>query len=247
MKRILPLLVAATLAASSDAQVSIGNRVGPSFSRLFSTDAEANKVLEKNNNTLLGVSMGLVLEVKIKPFIAVQTEFGLTQKGHQIMEPKQDGYNRLRLNYGEGQLLAKGIVGKGPAKLNILAGASFGRGLVGVSRTANNTFDADSVQFLDLSSSLVDFDENVDTELNRVEISFVGGLGASFDLGNSRLTIEGRHVRGLTSIYNDGSRKLEGTPWPETFNRSLLIQFGYLVQLNDPKSKAPAKPEAPQY
>ncbi len=255
MKRVLPLFIAAALAASTDAQVSIGNRIGWSISHQVSDDAETQKLLETNNNALLGMSMGLILETRIKPFIAAQLEFGLTQKGHQTREAKQDGYSRLRLNYGEAQFLAKGIIGKGPAKLNVLAGISFGRGLVGILRTTNKAVEDSTMNinqgdttyaytyFLDESSSLRDFDEGVEN-LNRVEWSLVGGLGASFDLGRSRVFLEGRYVYGLTSIYNPGK---DGVTLPDIFNRSILINFGYLVQLNDPKSKTPPKPEAPQY
>lgn len=244
MNRSSSFLLATLIAASTTAQVSIGNRAGIGSSHTVSDDADVQKLLETDNNPLLGLGVAMVVEVKIKPFIALQSEFGLTQKGHQIKEPKQDGYSRLRTNYGEAQLLAKGIIGKGPAKLNILAGASFGRGMVGVQRNANNALDTTtSISFLDQNSKLVDFGPGAD-ELNRVEWSLIGGLGASFDLGTSRVFIEGRYVNGLTSIYNDSK---SGTTAPGVFNRTLLLQFGYLVQLNDPKKDTSAKPEAPQY
>jgi len=255
VNRLLPLLFAVTVAASTDAQVSIGNRLGWSISHLESDDAATQEQLETNKTTLLGMSMGLLVESRIKPFIAAQLEFGLTQKGHQINEAKQDGYSRLRLNYGEGQFLAKGIIGKGPTKLNVLAGVSFGRGLIGIERTTNKAVEDSTMNinqgdttytytyFLDEESDLRDFDDGVEN-LNRVEWSFVGGLGASFDLGRSRVFVEGRYVHGLTSINNPGK---DGVTPPDIFNRSILIQFGYLVQLNDPKKSTSAKPEAPQY
>lgn len=244
MARLSTLLTSMALVGSSLAQVSIGNRAGLSISSLNSTDADVQKMLETNKTTLLGVSTAMVVEVKVKPFIAVQGEFGLTQKGHQIREKKQDGYSRLRTNYGEVNLLAKGIIGKGPAKLNILAGASFGRGLVGVQRSANNALDTiNNINFLDESSALVDFGPGAD-ELNRIEWCLVGGLGASFDLGTSRLFVEGRYVSGLTSIYNEGKGAVQV---PEVFNRSILIQVGYLVELGSAKPKAAPVPQAPQY
>ncbi len=255
MKRLLPLLFATTIAASTDAQVSIGNRLGWSISHLESDDSKTQELLEKDKTTLLGMSMGLIVESKIKPYIAAQMEFGLTQKGHQIKEAKQDGYSRLRLNYGEAQFLAKGIIGKGPTKLNVLAGVSFGRGLVGIERTTNKAVEDSTMVinqgdttysytfFLDEESDLRDFDDGVEN-LNRVEWSFVGGLGASFELGRSRVFVEGRYVHGLTSINNPAK---DGITPPDVFTRSILIQFGYLVQLGEPKQDTPTKPEAPQY
>ncbi len=242
MKRILPLFIAASLSASTDAQVSIGNRLGVSISHQESDDTETQKLLEQDQNVLLGMSTALCLEVKIKPFIAVQTEFGITQKGHQVKEEKQPGYNRTRLLYADAALLAKGIIGNGPAKLNILAGTSFGRGMVGIQRS----YIQDTLENIPNSyAEIIDFDKDNDL-VNPVEWSLIGGLGASFDLGNSRLFVEGRYVNGLTS-YNSDKKQPDGSTLPGVFNRSILIQFGYLVQLNDPKSKAPAKPEAPQY
>lgn len=255
MTRTLPALIILLLALPATAQVSIGNRLGWSISHLESDDADTQEALEKDKTTLLGMSMGLIVESKIKPFLAAQLEFGLTQKGHQQNEAKQDGYKRLRLNYGEAQFLAKGIIGNGPTKLNVLAGVSFGRGLIGIERTTTRAIEDSTMNinqgdttytytyFLDEASGLRDFDDGVEN-LNRVEWSLVGGLGASFDLGRSRVFVEGRYVHGLTSINNPAEKGI--TP-PDVFNRSILIQFGYLVQLNDPKSKTPPKPEAPQY
>jgi hypothetical protein len=242
VKRLLPLFIAATFAASTDAQVSIGNRLGLSISHQESSDALAKDSLEKDQNTLLGMSTALCLEVKVKPFIAVQAEFGLTQKGHQIKEEKQPGYQRTRLLYADAAILAKGIIGKGPTKLNVLAGASFGRGMVGIHRT----YQQDTlVDVQNSAASIIDFDKDND-KVNPAEWSLIGGLGASFDLGRSRVFVEGRYVSGLTS-YTSDKKQADGSTLAEITNRSILIQFGYLVQLNDPKNDKPVKPETPQY
>lgn len=233
------------LASACLAQVSIGNRAGLGFSRQISDDDALQTLLDKDQNTLIGFAAALPVEVMIHPNIGFQVEFALTQKGHQQNEPKQVGYYRQRLNYGEAALLAKGAIGKGPTKLNLLAGASFGRGLVGVQRTAATGIGTDSVSFLDQDSKLVDFGPGTD-ELARVEWSFIGGLGVSFDIGRSRIFLEGRYVYGLTSIYNPVK---SGTELPGVFNRTTLFQVGYFVRLNDRKEKGVSSTPAgvPQY
>lgn len=266
MNRFFPLSLAVLLTASAEAQVSIGNRVGLSLSHQETTDSEFIERNGKGQTTLVGLSSAIVIESKIKPFLAVQVELGVTQKGRQNADKSIPAdYYRMRLNYGEGQFLAKGIVGKGPAKLNILAGISFGRGLVAaeLGEFQNNdtvklsgqgtyvynsghdtlTFSHDTT--LVVHGSYLDrylpFEADRKGGMALTEWSFVGGLGVSFDLGRSRLFIEGRYVQGLTPIYNGKLNE------PDVFNRSLLINFGYLVQLNDPKKNTSAKPEAPQY
>lgn len=263
VKRLLPLSLAAFITVPTVAQVSIGNRMGLSISHHETSDNKFIDPVGDGTSPLTGASVALIVESKIKPFIAAQVELGLTQKGRQISEPNLKDYYRMRLNYGEGQFLAKGIVGKGPTKLNILAGISFGRGLVAaelgeftetdtitVRGLVSGTVDGDTMTFFQDTTFLrtrtytdryLPFEKDRKGALALTEWSFVGGLGVSFDLGQSRLFVEGRYVHGLTTIHNG---KLDE---PDVFNRSILIQFGYLVQLNDPKKNAPAKPEAPQY
>lgn len=262
MKRLLPFLLSATIAASTDAQVSIGNRLGASISHQETKD---EKILEHEGagqTPLLGLSSAIVIESKIKPFLAAQVELGWTQKGRQNSESGLSDFYRMRLNYGEGQFLAKGIIGKGPVKFNILAGFSFGRGLVAAE--LGEYSENDHVTLVNADTLIVNQDtltHVTDTTFTRerkyldkflpfsktregglaiTETSLIGGLGVSFDLGRSRVFVEGRYVKGMTAIYNG---KLDE---PNIFNSSILINFGYLVQLNDPKD-ASVKPAAPQY
>lgn len=263
MKRLLPLLIVTTFAASTDAQVSIGNRAGLSISHQESDKEDKIDPAGTGQTPLSGLSVGLILESKIKPFLAAQFELGLTQKGRQLSEPKLTEYYRMRLNYAEGQFLAKGIIGKGPTKLNLLAGISFGRGLVGtelgefsendslhLSGNGTAVWGGDTIAFsqdttVTRTTSYLDrnipFNSDRNGGLAITEWSFVGGVGVSFDVGKARLFLEGRYVHGLNTIYNGRLNE------PDVFNRSIIINFGYLVQLNDPKNDKPAKPEAPQY
>ncbi len=237
--RLLSLLIGFASLTASFAQVSIGNRAGIDFSHFVSDNDTVQTQLDKDQNTLIGFAMALPVEVMFLPNVGVQLEFGLTQKGHQQKEPKQLGYHRTRTNYAEASLLAKGVFGNGPTKLNVLAGASFGRGMVGVQRTAYS----DTVVLLAEASKLIDFGPGAD-ELARVEWSFIAGLGVSFDIGRSRLYLEGRYVHGLTSIYNPVK---SGPELPGVFNRSTLFQVGYFIRLNDRKAKAAVAPTVPQY
>ena len=265
VKRLLPFCLAILIAASTHAQVSIGNRLGMALSHQESDDALILDHEGAGPTPLLGLSSALVIEAKIKPFIAAQVELGWTQKGRQNSESGLSDFYRMRLNYGEGQLLAKGIIGKGPVKLNILAGISLGRGLVATELGEYSEFDnikvvnADTLIInQDTATYTIDttatfpherkyvdrflpFNKTRDGGLAITETSLVGGLGVSFDLGRSRVFIEGRYVKGMTAIYNGKLNE------PDVFNSSILFQFGYLVQLNDPKKDASAKPEAPQY
>jgi|GEM_PF-2476389 len=258
MNRLFLLLTAIIMAGYANAQISLGHRAGLSIA---SQQSDNEAFLQGRGiggspiddpHALMGVSSAFVMEAMIKPYIGVQVELGITQKGRQISEKTFDDgrdYYRLRLNYGEGQLLLKGTVGKGTVKGNLLGGISFGRGLSAVERgkfsvdsLSGEVIDRrDSASIKELEDRFIDFDAVTKGFLAPTELCWVAGAGVSFELGRSRLFLEGRFTQGLTAIYNGELNE------PDVFNRSILVQLGYLVRLNDLKVTKPVAPDAPAY
>ncbi|HRT53776.1 MAG TPA: outer membrane beta-barrel protein, partial [Flavobacteriales bacterium] len=248
MKRLIPLFVASLVMTTVQGQVSMGHRAGLSIA---SQRSEKEDFLKGRGiggrpmddpHALMGVSSALVVEAMIKPYIGVQLELGITQKGRQISEKNFDqgrNYYRLRLNYGEGLLLLKGTLGKGSVKGNLLGGISFGRGLSAVERgkfsvdsLSGEVVDRrDSASIKELEDRFIDFDDVTKGFLAPTELCWVVGAGVSFDIGRSRIFLEGRFNQGLSAVYNGKLNE------PDVFNRAILVQAGYLVRLNNRKEK----------
>ena len=228
------------------AQVSIGLRAGLSISD-WRPNGGNDDVRERYSENCLGLAAAVPLEVRLSEHFALQPEVAYTQKGvtmtsHYFLQVAR---TTMRSHYLEVQALAKYSIGNGPGRLHLLAGPSFGRGMLIVLRT--KPADGNGVAY-----DAMDYGPG-DDDFRMFQVSMVGGAGVTFGSGPTRLFFDFRYVYGLSPLTNDPlfftdvNGQVIVQEKVNFFDRSFLMQFGYLVELRSRQEKTgPPAPLAPE-
>ena len=230
------------LAGGSMAQVSIGLRAGLSVSdwRVTGND-DLRKRYSENS---LGLATAVPLEIRFTEHFALQPELAYTQKGVTMKSSyyAQVSRSTLRSHYLELQTLAKFTLGAGHVRFHLLAGPSVGRGMLIVFRTKPE--DGNPVAY-----DATDFGPG-DNDFRMLQISMVGGAGVTFGTGPARLFFDFRYAYGLSPLTNKpvSYTDINGAFFADKadfFDRSFLVQFGYLVRIGGDGKPVPTPPVAP--
>lgn len=223
------------------AQVSIGTRVGISFSRIEMRSRDAPELvdlIEEDMVPSIGVDVVVPIELPQSRYFAVQPEIGVVMKG-MAFENDNGPRSELRLNFAEIALLAKGRLRFGSWRGDLFAGPGFLYGL--------------SVRTVQESSSswvgedfLLDFDETP-MEISGINIAF--GAGLSYGRGVPTFFLNYRYAYGLSDAFRNGLMFMDnnGAQIAEMngYHRSSVISFGILVPLSRAALRSvPASPAA---
>ena len=174
----------------------------------------------------MGYQFGVVAEIRINDHFAIQPEFNLIQKGAKQEFSEVDSLigsistkTNIAFNYLEVPVLIKAGTSFGPARVDLLAGPSFGYALSGKVKeefTLNGETEKDEID--------VDFKED---EVKRTDVGLQLGAAFSFNLGESaKLFVDGRYLFGLTNLNDsteDDSFKVN--------NRGVALSAGVLFTL----------------
>ncbi len=213
-------LALVTFAAS--AQISIGPKAGINLANWSVENSEENGDYQSR----MGYQFGVVAEIRINDHFAIQPEFNLIQKGAKQEFSEVDSLigsistkTNIAFNYLEVPVLIKAGTSFGPARVDLLAGPSFGYALSGKVKeefTLNGETEKDEID--------VDFKED---EVKRTDVGLQLGAAFSFNLGESaKLFVDGRYLFGLTNLNDsteDDSFKVN--------NRGVALSAGVLFTL----------------
>ncbi len=226
MRALLIILLFTSSVACSFAQVSIGHGFGytSTMFRFDISDASVKAFLEKGAMHCSGSSATIPVEIKLAKCFALQPELAYTEKGIE------NSSSRTRLNYGELHVLAKALIGNGPTNLLVFAGPSLGRGLLVTYHGV--------VSYYGSGVGAADFGDR--SAYRQYEFSAIGGIGAGFGIGRSRMEIEARYLYSFTPIYNKDFlfTDVNGqviSNLGNVYNQGFLFQLGYLIPLSCPK------------
>jgi Outer membrane protein beta-barrel domain len=232
------MISALLLANSLSAQFSIGHRVGFALADLTANGPEAYKEsFNKNRSSVMGLVTAIQSEIAIGEHFALQPEIEFVQRGSRTTFGA--GTTTSRLMYIGFDLLAKGIIGSGNTRLNVFAGPAFHRGVL-----ATNYSSGYPTQFYGNGYYVNEFGPG-QTDLRMLDISAIGGLAFDQRVGKCRLFMDLRYAYGLSGIYNedltitDNNGQTIGTS--NIFNRTFMVQFGYLVPLSNDGANVPTQ------
>ncbi len=220
LKKVLFLLLISSFCSTLIAQISLGVRGGITLPDITISEQDGY-YYEGGVDYLvfMGTSLGAVLEIKLHKNFAIQPEIMLVQKGTKVDFPDYyysyyyySGFTeetKLRLNYLEVPILAKGIIGNESVTGYAAVGPTLGY--------------AASGYLTELGEKMTLKDEDWDG-FTRFELgaSFGGGVGLS--VGNGQAFLDLRYLLGFTNIIDDTDIKVR--------NRAISISVGYLADLN---------------
>lgn len=208
-----------TMAAS--AQISIGPRVGVNLSN-WSVDS-GEDVGDFKSRT--GYQFGIAAEIRFNDNFAIQPELNFLQKGARQDMAEVDSVlgniafkSNYVINYLEVPVLVKAGKSFGPARVDILAGPSFGYGLNGKLKSEFTIGGETNKDESDLNFK--------DDQIKRVDVGLQFGASVSFNLGDrASLFVDGRYLFGLTDLNDsdDDSFKVN--------NRGIGLSAGVLFKL----------------
>lgn len=219
------LLMATALTAQTNA---LGLRAGLGFfDQRIAADGIAIELDERS-----GISAALFYEIGLTPYLSLQPELAFTQKGHKVVS--EDGYQsieldgqgnvtsvvtdieqRVRYNYLEVPLLAKGHYGNEQLRGYALLGPSVGYLLGG-----------DYVEEFGGERTEMPLELTEEEGVNRLELSLVAGAGLAYRIGTPWLLAEVRYARSLTSLI-DSEEDFEAG----LYNRGIQLSVGLQLPL----------------
>ena len=212
MKTFVKILVTALFLTGTltllHAQLGIGARVGVNIAT-----ANFEKDLTNNPDYNLGFQGGVVVEVGLLDFFAIQPEVNFVQKGLKRIELMGDAPSehevKTYLNYIEVPVLFKGKFGGEMVKAYLMAGPTFGYAFDGM------------MKIEDMPDEDVSFDN-----LKRAEFGLQFGAGVGVAAGPGTLFLDGRYGMGISDI-ND----LKDSPYGEWRNDGFNIGIGYIFTI----------------
>lgn len=211
-----------TLAAT--AQISIGPRVGVTLAKWSLNEDELADFGDIKNRS--GLLAGVVAEIRLNDNFAIQPEINFMQKGFKSEYSEVDSiFGSLEektnavINYLEVPVLLKAGASFGPARVDVLAGPSFGYGLNGKVKY-EFTFDGETEK----EEEDIDFE---DDEISRLDLGLQFGAAVTFGLGErANIFVDGRYLLGLTNLNDSGDDDIKA------YNRGIALSAGVLFSLN---------------
>ncbi|GJM35605.1 MAG: hypothetical protein DHS20C18_46060 [Saprospiraceae bacterium] len=214
------------IAASLQAQVSVGLKSGLNWANVSTTEALGS--ITPDFKSLDEFNFGIVAEVGITDYFAVQPELNFVKKGFALnegLDAELFGVNiplgvmaESRFNYVEVPVLAKLKVGSDRVKAYAVAGPTFGYATSGKIDTK-----AKVLVEIPLGSIPINLD-NINYE--RFEVGAVVGAGVSIDTGFGQLFADARYSHGFTELYDIPlvNEKVK--------NQGFGINLGFMVPIN---------------
>lgn len=199
------------------AQLSIGVKAGANFANMD----EVSLPMTENNN-ITGFNVGLVAEIGIFDFLALQPEIGFIQKGNELQFniPDNSGTETLTLDYLDLAALAKIKIGGEGMGIHLIGGPTFSYALKGTERT----------DIITIAGTRIETEEDVDFDNGNYEQSDFGlalGGGAYFGLGSStKLFLDARYLLGMKNILKEGDIRAESLK-----HRGVNVSAGILFVL----------------
>ncbi|MEJ8800653.1 porin family protein [Pontibacter sp. H249] len=210
-KFLLALLFVVCFAATSMAQsISVGPRVGATFSKVALSDDGDEEVTNDDIKSTPGIQFGAVANFMISDMFSIQPELLYVQKGYKIGE--DDAYLKGKLNYIEVPVLAKITFGGEQVRGFVTGGPTLGYWTGGKSTAKFGSMEASE-------------DYEFDDSDNRLELGASFGVGTAFKVGPGELNLDVRYGLGFT-----GLSETEGND-PKTRNRVFGVSLAYLFNL----------------
>ncbi|MBK7939931.1 MAG: PorT family protein [Lewinellaceae bacterium] len=223
MKNSVKFLLTAAFALvtfAASAQISIGPRVGVNLAKWSGGEEEIGDV---KNRT--GYQFGIAAEIRLNDNFAIQPEVNFLQKGARqdfsevdSIFGKVESKTDISMNYLEVPVLLKAGTSFGPARVDILAGPSFGYALSGKVKdelTINGETETDKYD--------IDFE---DDEVKRTDLGLQLGAAFSVNLGErASLFVDGRYLLGLTNLNDSEDDDFS------IKNRGISLSAGVLFRL----------------
>jgi Outer membrane protein beta-barrel domain len=185
----LAVILTVGLSAASAQEREFGVKAGPSFSAVsFDPDQGG----EGDYDRRVGADGGGFAVLPMTGRLALQLEAMFTSKGAKLYDPEEDLTGSVLLQYFDVPALVR-VSGPtvGPGSIHVFAGPSAGVRLSAkrqISRFAGGITTGEKTDMSD--------------EIERFEVGFV--IGAGLNIGR-RIVIDGRYLRGLTSVDTDTS------------------------------------------
>ena len=221
---ILAVLMIA--AVSLQAQISVGVKSGLNWANVKTTEALGS--ITPDFNSLDEFNFGLVTEVGITDYFAIQPELNFVKKGFGMdvgTDMELFGVNlpigvnaESRFNYVEMPLLAKFKFGSERVKAYVVGGPTFGYATGGKIDTK-----AKVLVEIPLGSIPINLD-NINYE--RFEVGAALGAGVSFDTGFGQIFADARYQKGFTELYDIPFVNEKIT------NQGFGVNVGFMVPIN---------------
>lgn len=196
----------------ANAQISLGLRAGTS---LATAHFDKENLLPDSPDYYWGTTAGIVAEVCVVEFFALQTEAGVIQKGYKMNHPFNAGNKTIttHFDYLEIPLLLKMKYGSETVKGFVMAGPYYAYALNGRAKLAGE------------KSNKIDFDQ---ANIQRHEWGGVFGVGIGAEVGPGTLFLDSRFEMGFTNL--DNQPEAVNTGW---YNRGFNIGLGYMVAIGE--------------
>jgi hypothetical protein len=208
IKFLLTLLFVVCFAATSMAQsITVGPRVGATFSKINIEDADD---FNDEVKSLSGFQIGAVANIMVNNLFSIQPELLFIQKGMRLEDGNE--YMKTKYNYLEVPVLAKVTFGTEQLHGFVTGGPTAGYAMSGK---------------IDMKMEGEEFNEDIEFEDddNRFELGASFGVGLGYKLGAGTLNFDVRYGLGLSSLYKTENDQ------PKAKNRVLGVSLAYLFSL----------------
>lgn len=222
-------------------QVSIGHRLGVSFSRWVVTGGVGTTAEDWNKDQGLvpGLSVELPVEIPIYRKGVLNTGLAFIQKGYQYQRGNSQQY---RSNYLQIPLTVGWAFALHRFKLTPSVGGAYGLNVRGTGRLSYGNSDP----YMTFPIGRAD-DRGYAYRMPDQEWSLLGRLGLSYTWGSSALSLDLTYQHGVSDAmflmqFTDVNGNPVNYPYdlPKASQRSYVIQLGYQLSLGRPyKSSSP--------
>lgn len=182
------------------AQLSIGVKAGANFASMD----EITLPMTDNSN-ITGYNIGLIAEIGIFDFLAIQPEIGIIQKGNELQFniPDNSGTETITFDYLEFAALAKLKIGGDGMGIQLIGGPTLSYAIKGT----------EQVDITTIGGTRIETEEDIDFENGNYEQGDFGlALGGGFYFGlssTSKLFVDARYLLGMKNILKEGDIRAE--------------------------------------
>ncbi len=211
----LILFLAATIV--SEAQVTVGPKVGFSLSRQKETSPY--QVLKQ------GVHYGGVARIEILDFLSIQGEILVSQKGYREEFDGDQAFDELTSTYLE--IPAMVSLSKATNDFTIIANAGVYNAFWQAGEFQSTIDGPDAI--ITESYQFVSSPDASGYKDNRVDFGVLGGLGILYDrFGSGNFILEFRYAKGLSKI---NSFEVEPSDYNPRKNETFSVSLSYMLFL----------------